>query len=233
MNTPRIRRAALAVYFAAALLGLLGVPAAHAQRPDLRDLPPPPPDAEGLERARNSQVDEFYLRPGASFAAYRQVRIAPVEVSFARLWARNHKNVDAAESARLRTDIAKLAREEFVRTLQRAGGYAPIDAAGPDVLDLRASIVNLDIYAPDVKDSAVRREYVLRAGEATLIAELRDSQTGALLARIIDRREMREYPEFQLANSVYNSAEARDLVGLWARVLRRYLDAARTDGKGS
>jgi hypothetical protein len=79
----------------------------------------------------------------------------------------------------------------------------------------------------------VRRNYVLKAGEATLVAELRDSQTGALLARIVDRREMREYPEFQLASDVMNSAEARDLVGLWSRVLRRYLDAARTDGKGS
>ena len=108
-----------------------------------------------------------------------------------------------------------------------------VTEAAADVLEVRASIVNLDIYAPDGKDSTVHRNYVLKAGEATLVAELRDSRTGALLARIIDRREMREYPEFQLASDVMNSAEARDLVGLWSRVLRRYLDAARTDGKGS
>ena len=231
-NRVRSRRSILAVSLFAAASSLLVPGTAGALHPDLRQLPPPPPEAQGLERVPNSQVDEFYLRPGASFTAYRRVMIAPVDVSFTRLWERNHREVDAAESLRMRTDLARAARKEFARQLGRKEGYSVAELPGADVLEVRASIVNLDIYAPDVKDAGIRRDYVLKAGEATLVAELRDSQTGALLARAIDRREMREYPEFQLANSVYNSDEARDLVGLWARVLRRYLDAARTD-KGS
>lgn len=232
MNTPRPHRSILAAVLLTAALSLLAGSPAGALSPNPRDLPPSPPDAEGLQRTPSSKVDEFYLRPGAGFTAYRRVRLAPVEVSFARLWARAHREVDADATARLRADFARVAQQEFSRQLARSGGFALADAPAADVLDVRASIVNLDIYAPDVNDANIRRNYVLKAGEATLVAELRDSQTGTLLARIIDRREMREYPEFQLASDVMNSGEARDLVGLWSRLLRRYLDAARTDGKG-
>jgi hypothetical protein len=221
----------------AAVLTFAAAGASWALTPAYRDLPAPPPDAEGLQRTASSKVDEFYLRPGASFTAYRRVLIGPVEVSFNKLWEREHRNVDAAQSAKLRGDLARLARDEFVRQMQRGAGFEVVEAGGADVLEIRASIVNLDIRAPEVNDANLRRSYVLQAGEATLLAELRDSQTGSLLARVVDRRAMREYPDFQLANSVSNSAEARELVGLWSKLLRRYLDTARTngrsDGKGS
>jgi hypothetical protein len=233
MTLPRIHRLSLGSVLVAAALALVSPALSWAQSPSSRDLPAPPADAEGLQRTASSKVDEFYLRPGTSFTAYRRVRLGPVEVSFNKLWARQHRNVDAAESAKLREDLSRLARKEFARQMERGGGYELVEAAGPDVLEIRASIVNLDIYAPDVNDANVRRSYVLKAGEATLLGELRDSQTGSLLARVVDRREMREYPEFQLANSVSNSAEARELVGLWSKMLRRYLDTARTDNKGS
>jgi hypothetical protein len=231
MTTSRTRRFSPGSLLIAAALAVGFASASWALSPSARDLPPPPPDAEGLQRAPSSKVDEFYLRPGATFTAYRRVRLGPVEVSFNKLWARQHRNIDAEESSKLRAELATLARTEFARQMQRRDGYELVDAAGPDVLEIRASIVNLDIYAPEVNDASIRRSYVLKAGEATLVAELRDSQTGSLLARVVDRREMREYPDFQLATSVSNSAEARELVGLWSQMLRRYLDTARMDGR--
>jgi hypothetical protein len=233
MNPRHPRRTSFGpvVLFTAA--SLLAGANAWSLSPNPRDLPPPPADAQGLERTSSSRVDEFYLRPGATFTAYRRVLLGPVDVSFNKLWERQHRAVDAKESSRLRNELQAMARDEFARQLQRKDGFEIVQAPGADVLEVRASIVNLDIRAPDVQDSAVRRNYVLSAGEATLLAELRDSQTGTLLARIVDRREMREYPTFQLATSVSNSGDARDLVGLWSRMLRRYLDTARADGKGS
>lgn len=231
MNTPRICRLLPVSLLLAVGLPLANVGAAGLS-PNANELPPPPADAEGLERTTAKKVDEFYLRPGASFTAYRRVLLNPVDVSFAKLWARNHREVDARETARLRTELGKLAGAEFSRQLERgSGGYPVVTAPGPDVLEVRASIVNLDIRAPDIQDSTVRHSYVLSAGEGTLIAELRDSQTGTLLARVVDRRAMREYPEFMLANNVSNSADARELVGLWSKTLRRYLDTARAEGR--
>ena len=211
------------------LASLVAMPAVALQS---EGLPPPPADAEGLVRQASRSLDEVYLRPGASFRPYRRVLLAPVEVSFAKYWARDHRDIDAAESLKIRQDLARLAREEFRRVLQRGQGYQLAEAAGPDVLEVRAQLVNLDIAAPEVRDAAVRHNYVLSAGEATLVAELRDSQTGTLLARVVDQREMRRYPDLQLATSVTNSAEAADLVATWSRLLRRQLDSAKSDSKG-
>jgi hypothetical protein len=217
-------------------LAALALAAMGATQPALalqsEGLPPPPTDAEGLVRRPSGTLDEVFLRPGASFRAYRRVLLAPVEVSFAKYWARDHRDIDAEESLRIRRDLAALARVQFKRVLQRGDGYALADAPGPDVLEVRAQLVNLDITAPEVRDAAIRRNFVLSAGEATLVAELRDSQTGTLLARVVDQREMRRYPDLQLATSVTNSAEAADLVATWSRLLRRQLDSAKSDSKG-
>lgn len=212
----------------AAGLALPGLVHADALRP----LPPPPPDAEGLVRQKSHRVDEFYLRPGADLGAYHKLLLAPVDIGFAKYWARDHRDVEPEESLRMRQDLARLSRRVFTGELQGHGGYPVVEAAGPDVLEVRAAIVNLDIYAPEQKDAAIRHNYILSAGEATLVAELRDSQTGTLLARVIDRREMHRYSEFELATSVTNSAEALDLVSRWSRLLRRRLDSARADSKG-
>lgn len=223
------RRSALSAIALAHLAVLLLAGPAAAQRP--ADVPPAPADAEGLQRRPSSSVDEFQLRPGADFSVYKRVLLAPVDVSFARYWARDHRDVDARQSLRIRTDLAALAREEFTRQLQRDGGYPVVTAPGPDVLEVRASIINLDVHAPDIDKAGFSRSYVLSAGEGTLVAELRDSQTGTLLARVVDRRETRTYPDLTIANRVTNSADARNLVGNWSRLLRRYLQTARNESK--
>lgn len=220
----RIRRSRARVGLIAALLcGAVCLAARAAE--------PAGPATDGLVRQTARNVDEFYLRPGADFSGYRRVMLGPVEVAFAPGWQKQHAEVDAEAALRIRRDMAALVRDEFTRQLEssaggRGAGYAVVDSAAPDVLDVRASIVDLDITAPDT-GTPMRRVYVLSAGRGRLVAELRDSLTGALLAKVVDSREARDYPNFQLATRVSNSAEARQIVGLWSRLLRRYLDTAR------
>lgn len=196
------------------------------------DLPPPPADAEALVRQASSKVDEFYLRPGADFSGYHELLLAPVQVSFSKYWASEHRQVRPEQVLRLRTQLAAEARDAFRRQVQRDRSYRMADRPGPGVLEVRALIVNLDLYAPEIEDSAIRRNYVLSAGKATLVAELRDSATGTLLARVVDRREMPWSPDLMLATTVTNSADVATLVGNWTRTLRRFLDIAQSDGKG-
>ncbi len=46
-----------------------------------------------------------------------------------------------------------------------------------------------------------------------------------MLARAIDRKGARDSSTFQISSSVYNSAEARRLLKLWAGLLRDRLKA--------
>jgi hypothetical protein len=66
----------------------------------------------------------------------------------------------------------------------------------------------------------------MSAGEATLFLELFDSETGQILARVIDRRESRNNNLLMLSGSVPNAAEAEALAAQWAHILRKALDKA-------
>ena len=63
----------------------------------------------------------------------------------------------------------------------------------------------------------------------TLVADLYESTTNALIGHVIDRRRGLESGprDFQIANSVTNTAEADRILSLWASRLRHALDDAR------
>jgi hypothetical protein len=65
----------------------------------------------------------------------------------------------------------------------------------------------------------------------TLVMELRDSVSGELLARAVDRRVSRGANAWTISNRMTNTAEARHAFRTWAAALRRGLDelAQRTD----
>ena len=103
--------------------------------------------------------------------------------------------------------MAKLVEEEFAREIQAGGRYPVVTEAAPDVLRVRAGIVNLYINAPDTGPGR-SRTIVSSAGEMTLIAELTDSASGQVLARVADRREATN-TRMQLTNNMVNESEAR------------------------
>jgi hypothetical protein len=65
----------------------------------------------------------------------------------------------------------------------------------------------------------------------TLIAELFDSESGEILARVVDRREARNDDALRLSSSVVKRGEAQEIAANWARILRAALDKAHGIGK--
>jgi hypothetical protein len=100
---------------------------------------------------------------------------------------------------------------------------------GPDVLRLRPGVVDLFISAPDTSmQSAGRsRTYSVEAGHATLFIEARDSVTGALLGRALDKRETRNTGYAQVANRVTNTADFRALFKQWASISVKGMEELR------
>jgi len=60
----------------------------------------------------------------------------------------------------------------------------------------------------------------------TLVAELLDSETGQVLARVVDHQRARSSGTFQLTTNVSNLGAARPIIARWASILRSELDAA-------
>lgn len=192
---------------------------------------------DGLQKVKVKNIDLVYAQPGATFANYDSVRIDPrVDVAFRKDFdftkSGSRMKLTTAELQDIRTGVAEAVHEEFVKELTtKKGTYRLADQAGPGVLDVRLAIANLYANAPDTMQPGRTRTYTVSAGEMTLVMELRDSETGAVLARVFDRREARDTGMMTMTNSVTNSAEVRSMARSWARILRERMDAAHGIGK--
>ena len=138
-------------------------------------------------------LDEVYLHPAADFVGYRKVLIDPVRVALRPNWRRDQNEsrdlsrrisvTDAAEIVQQATDVmARTVADVFA-----AKGYEIVTAPGPGVLRVTPSVVDLDIYEPDVTNSRLQALFTHDAGTATLRLELRDSAAGTLLGVVVDR----------------------------------------------
>lgn len=180
---------------------------------------------EGLVEVDAKRLDTAYLLPGADFRPYRKLLLDPVEVAFQKDWVENYNRRASTLSQRLTDEdverIRRTTRQAFTEVFTEAyrkAGFEFVNAPGPDVLRIRAGIVDLDINAPDRISSARSRTYTMESGEATLFLEARDSTTGALLGRALDERETRNTGRVQLSNEVTNLADLRTLFRRWADI---------------
>ncbi len=187
---------------------------------------PPATTHDGLQQVKSKKLDLLYVQPGATLASYSKVRIDPVQIAFAKNWKPDPRKVNSEDRERIRTDLAEEFQRIFKQELQEKGGYAIVDAPGPDVLRVLPAIIDLYITAPDSHEAGRTKVYSVSPGEMTLVAELRDAETGAVLARVADRKG-RSFGPMQWTTKATNVAEARRILREWAVTLRQGLDAAR------
>jgi hypothetical protein len=178
---------------------------------------------DDLQLVRSDRSQRIYLLPGADFRPFTRVMLDPTEVAFRNNWVRDFNRSAGSVSRRISdADVARITREIssnfgdiFAEEYQRAG-FQVVQSPGPDVLRVRTAVIDLSISAPDIRSSNRVRSAAWEAGAATMVVEARDSQTGALLGRALDRRLAGDNQRF-LRNSVTNRADFRALFRSWAR----------------
>jgi hypothetical protein len=190
---------------------------------------------DGLEKINVKDIDLAYARPGATLSAYKSVMLDPVDVSFHKDWnperTGSRLKLSAAERDNIRNGVGKVVYDEFAKTLSAKDAYKVVKTAGPETLRAKVKILNLYVNAPDTKAAGRSRTFTVSAGEMTMLLELSDSETGAILARVVDRREGRNTGQWQLSGSVANVGEAQMIASTWARILKNALDKAHGIGK--
>lgn len=195
-----------------------------------------PVEWDGLQKTKVKGIDLAYVRPGVDASAYSKIMLDPVQVAFSKDWKPERTGsrmpVSQEDRDRIAEGLAALAHDTFKEVLSKDGGYPVVTEPGPDVLRLSTGLADVYINAPDVPSAGRSRTYVANAGRMTLVAEFRDSETGALFARAVDAREARDNTPMTWSNSVTNSAEARRMVAQWAKIIRSRLDAVRAHAKG-
>jgi hypothetical protein len=182
-----------------------------------------PADWDGLVKVKSKRLDLVYLLPGADFRTYTKVMLDPTEVAFKKNWVRDYnssslgttRRLDDSQAQQIMKAVGTGMEDIFTKTFTNAG-YQVVTAPGPDVLRVRTGVVNLDVAAPDVMTAGRSTVFSEDAGEATLVLEARDSQTGALLGRALDRQAAGDSRPY-LRNSVTNVADFQRVFERWAK----------------
>ena len=114
--------------------------------------------------------------------------------------------------------------EAFTRELAKLQRYTLTDQAGPDVMMVRGALLDVVSFVPPERTGR-GNIYLSSVGAVTLVIELRDAESNAVIARIVDRRAAQPPGSVaQPSNTVTNRADVRRLANRWANRLREKLD---------
>ncbi len=198
------------------------------------------PDAEvtfdGLHKVDNSQADLAWARPDFDISGYTKIMLVGEGIEYAP--AENKGRTSMARSRggsffiddNTRARFEKLVGDTFLEEMQKVERFDIVNEPGPDVMMVRGGLLEVVSYVPPDTNVGRGGIYLRTVGEATLVLELRDSETMAILARSIDRRAAERMGGTMMeSNRVTNAAEVRRLVRFWGRRLREGLDGFAQD----
>lgn len=188
---------------------------------------------DGLHKIDNSQADVAWARPDFDISSYSKIMLVSAGISYAPAENRARTSIERSRGGPyFISDEVKARFEEevsatFADEISKIENFEIVDEAGPDVLMVRGGLIDVVSYVPSdpMTSSGLSSVYLRTVGEATLILELRDSESGTVLARSIDRRAAESAGDtFIDSNRVTNAAEVRRLIRFWGRRLREALD---------
>lgn len=181
-------------------------------------------NAEGLQIVNSRYFSAAYARPGVDFRHYRGVLVEDVELAF-RTPDRSQYQFPLDESQKSR--FRGLLEQQFATALADLENLDLVSAAGADVIDLRIRVQDiLATVPPRAVGNVGRASFALQAiGEATLVIELRDSQSEEVLVRVFDQRAIEGVGMLQDGQAVTRWEDVEKLCSQWASTVRSRLDA--------
>ena len=222
----------------ATLFALAALSAGCTSTPEFQSGPDAEVTHDGLTRLDKTVLDVVWARTDIDLSGYSKIMLEGVGVEFrpvdgpysGRAGTSSIRNTSSRSEFQLDDATKKLVVEEisgaFVEELAKSDKYEVVNAPGPDVLLLRAGLLDVISRVPPTPmgRSSV---YLDSVGEATLVMELHDSTSGAILVRAIDRRAAGNATSGTVteSNRATNRAEVRRLGRRWASIIRGGIEA--------
>ncbi len=182
-----------------------------------------PESPDSLVKVKPRQMEMAWLLPGADFRPYTKVIISRTQVAFRQNWMKDYNlnsggvgNWVSQDDANKIMAAAQTNFDDVIVQAFKKAGYEVVTTAGPDVLRVNSSILDLNVNAP-LGGSTGQTTWIITAGDAALIVEVRDTMTNALLGRVADRRATQDLGR-QLASTATNIYDFRQLFTLWADI---------------
>ena len=191
------------------------------------------PDAEvsfdGLHRVDNTYMRKAWVKPGLSLAGYTKILVNNAGIEYrdvrpaSRVTSVNSGRSEFPLDEKQKARLESLIQEVFTEELGKSKYYTFVDKAGPDVLILTGGF--LDVVSAVPPEGVGRTDiYITRIGQATLVLELQDSQSGETLARAVDSRAIQ--PAYAQKSFTGTSVqEVRRELRRWGSRLTETLDS--------
>ena len=190
---------------------------------------------DGLYPFENTVVDRAWARADMDLSGYTRIKLEGTGIQYRPTSAaarsglstaqrkENAFPIDAKGRERLRQTVA----DAFVKELKKSKNFELTDEVGPDVLIVRAGLLDVVSKVPGGRSARVDI-YLDSVGEATLVLELVDAESNTVLLRASDRRSAERQSMPFASNSVSSWLEVKRLAQYWARLLREGLDGLAT-----
>ncbi|RLA34088.1 MAG: hypothetical protein DRR11_03735 [Gammaproteobacteria bacterium] len=199
--------------------------------PSIQEGPEAEISFDGLHKVDNSQASAAWARPDFDISQYTKIMLVGAGIEYtpdgntARTTVQRNRGgpyfMDDATRARFEEEVAETFRDEMAKI----EGFTIVDEAGPDVLMVWGGLLDVTSYVPPDHLTGRSEIFLSQVGAATLVLELRDSESNTILARSVDRRAAERQGGYMInSNRVTNASEVRRLIRLWARRLRDGLD---------
>jgi len=168
---------------------------------------------ERYVKVPESRVDSAYVKQGVDFSRYRKLQPAPLEIYYYE----GQPAPDPEDLARLR----QIFRDAFLSAI--GDDYEIVQEPGPDVLGVRATLVDLE-QSTGVGTLPIsgRAAALVAAGHLSFFMELTDSETGEVLGRAGD--EEKDVQQVLTFDAQRDWGRAEVAAQRWARLFRDFLD---------
>jgi hypothetical protein len=186
---------------------------------------------DGLFPVTGSRADQAWARPDVDLSQYSKIMLQSVGIEYrpggesGRSFAARSRGGPYEVTEEQKASFEATMRDAFLEELGRSERFTIVNEPGPDVLLIRGGLLDVVSYVPPEPVGARSDVFLSKVGEATLVLELRDSITEAILARAIDRRAAESSgATLQRSNRVSNATEIRRLARAWGSLLRTRLE---------
>lgn len=187
---------------------------------------------DGLHRVDGTTMDAAWIKPDLDLGPYTMLLVVnggisfkPVDAGGERWWPQQGTDTAFPISRDGKRRLADEMRAAFIDELSQLRRYGLVNEPGHGVLELEISLIDVVSHVPPPGACPGECDiYLTDVGEATLVLEMRDSETGEALVRAIDRGAAGANGWAMSADTVTVWPEVRKLAQNWAKLVRRRLD---------
>ncbi len=174
---------------------------------------------EGLRSVPTQRFEKTQLRPGVDFTQYRAVRLAEPELEFRRPdRSRSEFPLTAEQQSLFRDDLSASFQDAFAKSQSLSVVADP----GPDVLSVQVRVIDIVARVPPTSSGLGSRGSIAldATGQVTLVIEVNDSESGQILARGVETRQVRGAAVRRDQQMLTSWEDVQLLVDRWADATR-------------